>query len=304
MTRARRTGLIAAMALACAAAASPAPAAALPPGRSGLYGGGAVRDYLQFVSVRVLPGGGLRARATLVTKCSPRFGESLTESVSVPNARLSERGRYSATRPFSDDVEPGVPGVGGLRTEGTIAFSAEVLRGGLARGTVRVRTTYSDPATGAELSRCDTGLIRWVARRPPPDAGVGRPAPRAGTQRGTTEQEEPFLMRVTRGGRLVRRAGLTVRVDCPSAIGLPLDVVAHRMRLRRGRFGATDEFQRSFTSSDGTQMVERYSWKLRGRFGRAGAHGSFELHGVARRRGDGERVSSCDTGTIEWRSSR
>ena len=304
MSRTRRRGLIAALAVGCAAAAAPAPAAALPPGRSGLYGGGAVRDYLQFVSVRVLPGGGLRAHATLVTKCSPRFGDSLTESVSVPNARLSERGRYGATTPFSEEVEPGVPGIGGLRAEGTIAFSAEVLRGGVARGSVRVRTTYSDPATGAELSRCDTGIIRWVARRPPPDAGTGRPAPRAGTQRGTTEQEEPFLMRVARGGRLVRRAGLAVRVDCPSAIGLPLDVVAHRLRLRRGRFGATDEFQRSFTSSDGIELVERYSWKLRGRFGRAGAHGSFELHGVVNRRSDGERVSSCDTGTIAWRTSR
>jgi hypothetical protein len=81
-------------------------------------------------------------------------------------------------------------------------------------------------------------------------------------------------------------------------------VVAHRLRVRRGRFGATDEFQRSFTRSDGTELVERYSWKLRGRFGRAGAHGSFELHGVVRRRSDGERVSSCGTGTIEWRSSR
>ena len=304
MSRARRTGLVAALALACAAAAAPAPAAALPPGRSGFYGGGAVRDYLQFVSLRVLPGGGLRAHATLVTKCSPRFGDSLTESVSVPNARLTERGRYSATTTFSDDVEPGVPGVGGLRAEGTIAFAAEVLRGGAARGSARVRTTYSDPSTGAELARCDTGLIRWVARRPPPDAGAGPPAPRAGTQRGTTEQEQPFLMRVGPGGRRVRRAGLTVRVDCPSAVGLPIDVVAHRVRVRRGRFGAADEFRRSFTSSDGTELVERYSWKLRGRFGRAGAHGSFELHGVVRRRSDGGRVGSCDSGTIAWRSAR
>jgi hypothetical protein len=262
-----------------------------------------VRDYLQFVSLRVLPGGGLRAHATLVTQCSPRFGDSLTESVSVPNARLSERGRYSATTPFSDDVDPGVPGVGGLRAEGTIVFSAEVLGGGVARGTARVWTTYSDPPTGAEQSRCDTGLIRWIARRPSPDVGAGRPAPRAGTQRGATEQEEPFLMRVARGARLVRRAGLTVRVDCPSAIGLPLDVVAHRLRVRRGRFGARDGFQRSFTSSDGTELVERYTWKLRGRFGRAGAHGSFELRGVVRRRSEDERVSSCETGTIAWRSA-
>ena len=36
-------------------ARAPSPLRALPPGRSGLYGGGAVRDYLQFVSLRVGP---------------------------------------------------------------------------------------------------------------------------------------------------------------------------------------------------------------------------------------------------------
>jgi hypothetical protein len=109
-------------------------------------------------------------------------------------------------------------------------------------------------------------------------------------------------MRVSRGGRLVRRAGMTVRVGCPSGIGLPLDVVAHRVRVRRGRFGATDEFQRPFTYPDGTQVTERYSWKLRGRFGRRGARGTFEMHGVVTRRSNGERLGSCDTGAVVWRS--
>ena len=261
-----------------------------------------MRDYLQFVSVRVMPGGRFRAHATLVTKCAPRFGDSLTESVSLPSARLSEQGRYSETTPFSDQLEDGVPTVGGTRAEGTIRFSANVLSGGAANGVVRVRTTYSDPNTGAVLSRCDTGAIRWAARRPARDAGAGTPAPRPGTQRGTTGQDEPFLMRVTRGGKLVRRAGMTVRVGCPSGIGLALDVVAHRVRVRRGRFGATDAFERPFTYPDGTKVTERYSWKLRGRFGRRGARGSFRMHGVVRRQSNGERLGSCDTGTIAWRS--
>jgi hypothetical protein len=290
------------MALACAAFA--APAGALAPGRSGFYGGGAVRDYLQFVSVRVLAGGGFSAHATLVTKCSPRFGDSLTESVSVPNGRLSELGRYGATTQFSDDIDPGVPGVGGLRAEGTITFSVRVLRGGVARGVARVRTTYIDPATGEELARCDTGRIGWAARRPPGSAGEGRSAPRPGVQRGVTGQDEPFLMRVASEGRRVRRAGLTVQVECPSATGLPLDVVAHGLRVRRGRFGATDDFRRDFTDPDGTRVVERYSWELRGRFGRSGARGSFRLRGAVTRRSDGARVGSCDTGAVAWRSVR
>lgn len=277
-------------------------AAALPPGRSGLYGGGAIRDYVHFVSVRVVPGGDFRASALLVTKCSPRFGDSLTESISVSNGRLSERGSYSETTTFSDELEPGIPTVGGLRAEGTIEFSVRLRRGGVAAGVVRVRTTYSDPRTGAELSRCDTGSIRWEARRPAPDAGSGRPRLQPGTHRGTTSQDEPFVMRVTRQGRLVRRAGMTVDVGCPSGVGLPLDVVAHRVPVRRGRFGAGGDFRRPFTYPDGTEVVERYSWTLRGRFGSHGVDGSFRLRGVVRRRRDGEKLGSCDTRPIAWQA--
>ena len=302
MPRARPIWLVITFAL-IAGTALPQEAAGLPPGRSGLYGGGAVRDYLQFVSMRVLPGGRFTARATLVTTCAPRFGDELTESVAVRNVRLSDDGRYSATSSFTDELEPGVPTVGGLKAEGTIDLTVRVLAGGRARGLVRVRTIYTDPATGAEISRCDTGRIPWALRRPAPDSGTGRAAPRPRTYRGTTAQDEPFLMRVARSRRLVHRAGMTVRVGCPSGIGLPLDVVAHLVRIRRGRFGASDGFERRYTYPDGIEVLERYSWQLRGRFGRSGARGTFELHGNVHRKSDGERIGSCDTGAIGWRAA-
>jgi hypothetical protein len=293
------TGAIAAVALAGAAPAAAAP----PPERSGIYGGGAVRGYVHFVSLRVLPDGGLNAHATLVTNCAPRFGDELTESISVRNAKLGDDGRYSATTTFSDVVDPGVPLTGGMVAEGTIAFSVEVAPRGVATGRVRVRTSYRDAHGGGELSSCDTGDIPWSARRPAANAGSGRTALQPGTHRGTTDQDEPFLMRVTRRGRLVRRAGLTVNVDCASAVGLPLDVVAQRMRVRRGRFAGEGGFRRPFTDRDGRELVERYSWKLNGRFGRRGARGSFEMSGIVRRRSDGQRVGSCTTGAVFWRAS-
>ena len=302
MPRARPIWLVITFAL-IAGTALPQEAAGLPPGRSGLYGGGAVRDYLQFVSMRVLPGGRFTARATLVTTCAPRFGDELTESVAVRNVTLSDDGRYSATSSFTDELEPGVPTVGGLKAAGTIDLTVRVLAGGRARGLVRVRTIYTDPATGAEISRCDTGRIPWALRRPAPDSGTGSAAPRPRIYRGTTAQDEPFLMRVARSRRLVHRAGMTVRVGCPSGIGLPLDVVAHLVRIRRGRFGASDGFERRYTYPDGSEVVERYSWQLRGRFGRGGARGTFELHGDVHRKSDGERIGSCDTGAIGWRAA-
>lgn len=300
MRKSRTTTLLAALLV----LGSAAPATALPAGRSGLYGGGAVRDYLQFVSLQVRPDGGFTASATLVTVCSPRFGDSLTESVSVRNERLSPDGRYAATSTFEDELEPGVPTVGGLHAEGTIRLSVGVQAGGRAAGTIRVRTTYTDPGTGQEVARCDTGRIGWVTRRPLPDAGEGRVQLQPGTHRGTTERGQPFLARVTRRGRLVRRAGLTVRVGCPSGIGLPLDVVAHRIRVRRGGFGASDRFERPYTYPDGTRVVERYSWEMRGRFGARGARGTFRMRGVVRRAGSGEQVGSCSTGAISWRAVR
>jgi hypothetical protein len=281
----------------------PAPATALPPGGSGLYGGGAVRDYMHFVSLRVLPGGEFTAHATLVTKCAPRFADQLTESISVKDVRLDDAGRYRATTNFSDRVDPGVPLTGGMLADGTISFSVRVTAGGPARGTVRVRTNYSPNVDGPVVSRCDTGPIPWIARRPAADAGRGHSTLQPGTHRGTTDQDEPFLMRVTDHGRLVRRAGLTVRVDCRSAIGLPLDVVAQRVRVRRGSFGAAGGFSRPYTDPNGRRVVERYRWELRGRFGTRGARGTFELTGVVRRRSDGRRVGSCATGEIAWRAS-
>jgi hypothetical protein len=129
------------------------PAAALPPGRSGLYGGGAVGDYLQFVSLRVVPGGSFTAHATLVTRCTPRFGDELTESIAVREGSLDGAGRYSATTSFTDRVDQGVPLTGGLYAEGTITFSARVVAGGLARGTARVETSYSRSAGGPAVTR-------------------------------------------------------------------------------------------------------------------------------------------------------
>jgi hypothetical protein len=297
--RTSRTTLLAALLL----LTSVAPASALPAGRSGLYGGGAVRDYMQFVSAQVRPDGRFTAKATLVTRCSPRFGDSLTESVTVRD-ELSPDGRYAKTSTFEDDLEPGVPTVGGLHAEGTIRLSMRVLAGGRATGAIRVLTTYTDPRTGAEVARCDTGRIGWVARRPFPDAGEGRVTLQPGTHRGTTKQGQPFLARVTKRGRLVRRAGLTVRVGCPSGIGLALDVVAHRIRVRRGRFGASENFERPFTYPDGTRVVEHYSWSMHGRFGSRGVRGTFRMRGVVRREPSGERIGSCTTGEIPWRAVR
>jgi hypothetical protein len=245
------------------------------------------------------------AHATLVTKCGPRFGDGLVETIAVTDGRLSARGAYRASASFSDDVAPGVPEIGGLHTDGTISFSARVRKGGVAAGTARARTSYRDPQTGAEVSRCDTGSIDWTARLPSGAVGRGEARPQPGVHLGTTAQGEPFLMRVVRRGRMIEQAGMTFSVSCPSAAGLPLDLVANRVPVSRdGSFDATGTFRRGFTLSDGTAVLESYAWRLRGRFGRRGATGSFRVSGVVRRRSDGTRIGRCGTGRNRWRASR
>jgi hypothetical protein len=272
---------------------------------AGLYGGGAFRDFVHFVSFRLARSRTrFDAHATLVTKCGPRFGDGLVETIAVTDGQLSTRGAYRASASFSDEVAPGVPEIGGLHTDGTIDFSARVQSGGVAVGTARARTTYRDPQTGSVVSRCDTGTIGWTARLPAGGAGRGIARLQPGAHFGTTAQGGPFLMSVVRQGRLIARAGMTFLVSCPSAVGLPVDLVANRVPVARdGSFDATGTFRRGFTLGDGTAVLESYAWRLRGRFGRRGAIGSFQVSGVVRRTSDRVRIGRCGTGRNHWRAS-
>jgi hypothetical protein len=273
----------------------------------GLYGGGALlRDFVHFVSLRVgRDGRSFDARATLVTSCAPRFGDGLTESIEVDDGSLAAGGRYRASTPFDDGVAPGVPGIGGLRAVGAADLTVQVRSGGTASGTARVRTVYSDPATGAEVSRCDTGVIPWVTRVPARGGERGRSRPRPGVLLGTTAQDAPFLMKVARRGRAIQRAGMTFTASCPSTNGLPLELVAQGVRIsENGRFEETGSFERGFTLADGTAVREAYTWVLRGRFGGEGAAGSFRVSGVVRLASDDTKVGGCDTGRNPWRASR
>lgn len=303
------TTLVAIAALPAEAAAAPkeAGASVRPAGpEPGLYGGGALREFVHFVSLRIGRGGrSFDARATLVTNCAPRFGDGLTESIEVDGGSLSGDGRYSASTPFDDLVDAGVPDIGGLRAVGTADLTVQVRPGGTASGTARVRTVYRDPATGTKVSSCDTGAIPWVTRLPARGAAGGRSRARPGVLFGATAQGAPFLMKVARRGRAIQRAGMTFTVSCPSTNELPLELVAQHVRVSaNGRFEDGGSFERSFTLADGTAVREVYTWALAGRFGAEGAAGSFRVSGVVRRASDDVRLSACDTGRNPWRASR
>lgn len=269
-----------------------------------VYGGGAFGRYVQFVSVRLDPSGARADQfATLTTRCG-RFGAPLFDNVRLTNLPVAG-GRFAGLSRFSETIPVGIPKIGGLARTGTITARSRLGSRGRVTGVIRVQFTLIDPASGDRRASCDTGAIRWTGRVPPARAGRGRPrAPRATSYRGLTVQEQPFVLRTARRGHSVDRAGMTMVVACPSTQGRPLDLVASRMRISHGRFGARRGFRRSFTSPLFGPVRESYSWRLRGRFGSRGAAGTWRVRGVVRRVADNLRVGQCDTGPNRWSGGR
>lgn len=272
--------------------------------RAGLYGGGAFGRFVQFVTVR-LKGGRTKADelATLTTRC-PGFSSPLFDNIRVTDVAVA-KGRFTRSQAFTETVPAGIPEIGGLRRSGTISVGTAIGFHGRAVGTIRNQFTLRDPRTGAVRANCDTGRVRFAARIPARRAGRGKPAPPRGASLfGTTAQKLPFLLRVSRRARSVERAGMTLQVACPSALGRPIDLVATSMRIGRGRFGATGAFTRHYTTPQFGPVLESYRWRLRGRFGSLGAAGTWRVSATVRRLDTGAQVGTCGTGRNRWRAVR
>ena len=295
------SALVVALAAAPAADASPGSRAQLIPT---LYGGGAFGRYVQFVSVRLDPSGARADQfATLTTRCG-RFRAPLFDNVRLTNLRVTN-GRFSGLSKFSESVPAGIPEIGGLARTGTIGATSRLGTDGRASGIIRVRFTLLDPRSGAQRASCDTRSVRWSARIPTAGAGAGKPRARRGSSyRGLTAQGQPLLLRTARRRRAVDRAGMTFVVACESTQGRPLDLVAVRMRIRRGRFGTRRTFKRDYVSPRFGPVRETYSWRLRGRFGSRGVAGTWRVRGVVRRTADQLKVGDCDTGPNRWNAVR
>ena len=273
-----------------AACAQPPGAAAGPIAASAqlspaTHGGGGFGRSVQFVSVR-LDATGRRAEliATLTTPCAG-LRTRLFDNVRLSNLAVAG-GRFAGLSTFGETVAPGIPGIGGLVRTGGVSASAELRTNGQIGGVIRVRSALREPLTGLVRASCDTGTVRWEARMPSPRAGSGRPMRRrATTLRGLTAQGQPLVLRTDRRGKEVDRAGMTLLVTCPSAVGRPLDLVAAGVRIRRGRFLATGRFSRTFASCAGLaagalQVAAQRPHRLQGR----DRHVAGAGHGAARGR--------------------
>lgn len=180
--------------------AVPAEAAVRP--RAGAYRGGAAGTTVSF---RVTTARTIHSLKTgrLVARCD----------------RGGARGASIATRPGEWTVRPSRRGVyrkvAGVLTEvrvGRLGFAARFTTATRARVTLQIRFTHTP--TGA---RCDTGALRFVARRQ-------GSAPAWRRVSGRTEDGSPLTIAVSADGTVLRPARMQARMTCADGSTVTLNV--------------------------------------------------------------------------------
>jgi hypothetical protein len=200
---------------------------------------------------------------------------------------LVTRRSVAASGTFSENGSLGSQTVG--RQE-TARLDVEVhgrLRGGRVSGTIRVAGPVTD-STGAQVSSCDSGTVRWSARRGS-DFGGG------------TSQEAPLTFRLARDRRHVSRFAIDWRVRCGGVeqTGLRLPIPSLPVS-RTGRFE-----KRVFTAIPirlANGAVAQGQYVMRGRVRGERASGTYRVYGslIAP---DGTKLA-CDTRTLRWTAGR
>ena len=163
------------------------------------------------------------------------------------------------------------------------------MRSGRASGRLRATVSILDKATGAEVTTCETGSLKWSASR---DAGriFG----------GKTNQNEPVVVRLDRKGKRV--ADLMVTWESSTCeppdrfMRFPESWSGFAVKSRR--FG--DTFEEAFTTDDGGRIV--YAYDVAGGVSRRSIRGTLRV-AVTRTDAAGAPMLTCDTGALDWRAS-
>ena len=158
-----------------------------------------------------------------------------------------------------------------------------------ARGTLAATVKVSDRETGADVTACDTGRVRWVAARAP---GV--------VYGGTTSQGEPLVIRLNAKRKRVNDLLTTWYADCPAQGGfyrVPDSLGGFPVRSA-GRFGAP--WTVDVPMDDGNSMHVDYN--LAGRIARASAKGTLQVK-LTRTDAAGAATADCDSGGLSWKAT-
>jgi hypothetical protein len=208
----------------------------------------------------------------------PGFSPGFRELATSRNGK----GRFAGTRLFGFDI--------GDQTAAVQVDIAGRLRARRATGTLTVSATFVDEATGATVSTCETGRVKWSADRDP-----GR------VYGGKTSQDEPVVVRLNRQ----RKRVTDLLYGWQSAGCQPPGFVRFSERLtnfrisRRGAFG--DTFEQSFGGGDNPKLTLTYT--VDGTIARKASRGTLRVQTEQRDATTGTVTQTCDSGTVCWRAT-
>lgn len=198
------------------------------------------------------------------------------ENVFSP-ARLSRRGAFRATGQAMDMY--------GDRLGTTTETIRGTVRGGVAHGTISATVDLVDPATGAKVTSCRSGTLRWAARSAP-----GR------SFAGLTSDGRPIVVERSRDGRMLDSLWVSWFAPCQSGGAWGIGEQLLRFRVSRtGRFGEpfTDDVQ---PPEGGTRV---FAYLLRGLARTTRLSGTFRVE-VTDKDAAGATTDSCDTTLLSW----
>lgn len=204
------------------------------------------------------------------------------ENVFSP-ARISRRGAFRATGLATDRYGDKI-GTVTEKIRGTV-------RGATAHGTFSATIDIVDPATGAKVTSCRSGTLRWAARSAP-----GR------TYAGLTSNRRPVVVQRSRSGRMIDSVWVGWSAGCQNVGGFSVGEELVRFPASRtGRFG--DGFSDELKLPDGGTRV--FAYRLDGRAGATLASGTFRVE-ITDKDAAGATTDTCDSTQLSWsaRSTR
>ena len=198
------------------------------------------------------------------------------ENVFSP-ARVSRRGAFRATGLAAD-------GYGDKFGTVTQKLSGTVRRG-VAHGTYSATIDITDPATGAKVTSCRSGTLRWAARSAP-----GR------TYAGLTSNGSPIVVQRSRDGRRIDSLWVSWQAPCQNEGGFSLAEELVRFPVSgAGSFGGA--FPDDVKLDDGG--TRSFAYRLSGRAGATSASGTFQVQ-ITDKDPAGATTNTCDTTLLRW----
>jgi hypothetical protein len=187
------------------------------------------------------------------------------------------KGRFKGTQLGAEDLGTAVGAI--------VVDIAGTLKRTRASGTLKAVVKIVDKATGADITSCQTGTMRWAATRAP---GV--------VYGGSTSQDEPVVVRLNAARKRVSDLLTTWRAPCTSQglFRVP-DRFANFPVKSTGRFG--NPMTNDVAIDAGGKL--HFDYALAGRVTKKTAKGTLQVK-VSETDASGVATDGCDTGGVTW----